>query len=273
MEALSPRPVPGGIGGILKEARLAQGLSLYTLAYDLNLSVQVLEAVEAEAWERVPPGRERPYARQIAERLGVDLSAHPEAFGLLPGAMDPEPPDPRRERMERILMGSLTAGSVLLVLWLVVPGRNLRPGKPRAEAAEDRGAPARWKPLEPTGPYPVVGEVLPEAPVNEEGVLISLRGQDTCEATVGREGDAASAQHRTLRVSEPWTLRMKGPFTVTLDNAGVVILDVAGHRIRHGAAVGEAWTGRFGENGDWIVPEAPPNPGPPTAPESDQEGE
>jgi hypothetical protein len=187
--------------------------------------------------------------------------------------MDPEPPDPRREQMERVLMGALTAGTILLVLWLVVPGRNLRPDKPRAVPAEEHAAPARWKPLEPAGPYPVVGEVLPEAPVTEEGVLVSLRGLDTCEATVAREGDPASSQHRTLRVSEPWTLRMKGPFTVSLDNAGVVILDVAGRRIRHGGAVGEAWIGRFGENGEWIQPEAPVNPNPPTAPESDQEGD
>lgn len=265
--------MPEGIGGILRRARLDQGLSLYTLAYDLNLSVHVLEAVEAEAWDCVPPGRERPYVRQVAERLGVDLAAHPEAFGRLPGAMDPEPPDPRRERMERILMGSLTAGSILLVLWLIVPGRNLRPGKTQARPGEDGALPLRWKPQVQTGPYPVVGEVLPEAPVTEEGVLIFLRGQDTCEASVARDGDPASTLQRTLRVSDPWTLRVKGPFTITLGNAGVVILDVAGKRIRHGAAVGEAWTGRFGANGDWIVPEAPVDPGPPTAPESDQEGE
>jgi len=37
--------------------------------------------------------------------------------------------------------------------------------------------------------------------------------------------------------------------------------------------VGEAWTGRFDANGEWIVPVAPADPGPATAPESDQEGE
>jgi len=72
----------------------------------------------------------------------------------------------------------------LLLLWLVVPGRNLR--RPRAETAvlPERAGPAQWLPAQPAGPYPVVGEVLPEVPVNEEGVLISLRAQDTCEVTV-----------------------------------------------------------------------------------------
>ena len=261
-----------GIGEALRQARLEQGLSLHALAFDLNLSVHLLEAVEAEAWDRVPPGRERPYARQIAERLGVDPEAFSAQWNRLPGAQDQDPPDPRREHLERIFMGVLTGATILLVLWLVVPGRNLR--RPRAETAvlPERAGPAQWLPAQPAGPYPVVGEVLPEVPVNEEGVLISLRAQDTCEVTVA--GDQAPApQKRSLRISEPWRLRVKGPFTISLDNGGVVVLDVAGHRIRHGTAVGAPWQGRFGENGAWLVPETPVGANPPSAPESDQEGE
>jgi hypothetical protein len=66
---------------------------------------------------------------------------------------------------------------------------------------------------------------------------------------------------------------VKGPFTVTLDNGGVVVLDVAGRRIRHGTSVGQPWTGHFGENGEWVIPEEPVGKNPPTAPETDQEGE
>lgn len=272
MEALSgAEGAPKGIGDALRQARIAQGLSLHALAFDLNLSVRVLEAVEAEAWDRVPQGRERPYARQIAERLGVDPEAYSEQWNQVPGSVEQEPPDPRREHQERILMGALSAGTLLLVLWLVVPGRNLRRPQGQPEVAVDRTGPSRWKPSEPEGPYPVVGEVLPEVPVNEEGVLVSMRAQDTCEVTVGR--DPASAQKRSLRVSDPWRLRVKGPFTISMDNGGVVVLDVAGRRIRHGTAVGEPWTGQFGENGEWIVPEVPVDRNPPTAPETDQEGE
>jgi transcriptional regulator with XRE-family HTH domain len=264
-------PSATGIGAALRQARIAQGLSLHALAFDLNLSLRILEAVEAEAWDRIPPGRERPYARQIAERLGVDIGSFAEQWNLLPGSMEQEPPDPRREQQERILMGALSAGTLLLVLWLVVPGRNLRKPRGEAEVVVERAGPTRWKPSEPEGPYPVVGEVLPEVPVNEEGVLVSMRAQDTCEVTVAGEGGAV--QKRSLRVSDPWRLRVKGPFTVALDNGGVVVLDVAGRRIRHGTAVGEPWTGHFGENGEWIVPESPVGKNPPTAPETEQEGE
>jgi len=273
MEALTvpDEPRPGtGIGDALRQARIAQGLSLYALAFDLNLSVHILEAVENEDWDRVPPGRERPYARQIAERLGLDPAAYPMQWSQVPGSQEQEPADPRREQQERILMGALTAGTILLMLWLVVPGRNLRRPLPAAAAVADRAGPARWIPAEPAGPYPVLGEVLPESPLNDEGALISMRSQDTCEVTVTGAGQP---QKRSLRISEPWRLRLKGPFTIALDNGGVVVLDVAGHRIRHGAAVGEPWTGRFGENGEWLLPEAAPARNPPTAPETDQEGE
>ncbi|BDU73511.1 helix-turn-helix domain-containing protein [Mesoterricola silvestris] len=264
-------PHANGIGEALRQARIAHGLSLHALAFDLNLSVSLLEAVEAEAWDRVPAGRERPYTRQIAERLGVDPEAFPEQWNQLPGSVEQEPPDPRREHQERILMGALSAGTLLLVLWLVVPGRNLRRNQGQAEVVVDRAGPARWKPAVPEGPYPVVGEVLPEVPVNEEGVLVSLRAQDTCEVTVTPA--LGPAQKRSLRVSDPWRLRVKGPFSISLDNGGVAVLDVAGHRIRHGTAVGQPWTGNFGENGEWIVPESPEDRNPPTVPDTDQEGE
>lgn len=269
-------PLPEGIGSALRRARAAHGLSLYALAFDLNLNVRLLEAIEAEDWDHLPPGRERPYVRQVAEHLGVDLDAFQDQWNQLPGGLDQEPPDPRREHMERLLMGALSAGTVLLVLWLVVPGRSLRQARPRKPEADAAAAPLHWKPTEPSGPYPVLGEVLPEVPVTEEGVLVSMRSQDACDVTILRDQDPGAPQKRTLRVSEPWHLRVKGPFAITLDNAGVAVLDVAGRRIRHGAAVGEPWTGRFSENGEYLVPAAPAGKYPPSAPESDpadQEGE
>jgi transcriptional regulator with XRE-family HTH domain len=268
---------PAGIGAVLRRTRIAQGLSLFVLAHELNLSVPILEAVEAEAWERLPLGRERPHTRQIAERLGVDLASFPEQWRQLPGAMEQEPRDPRRESLERVLVSAITAGSVALLLWLVVPGPSLKRVPPAAAVKEIETGPAPWAPQDPAGPYPVVGEVLPEVPVNDEGILISMRAMDTCEAVVqglpqgqqDLQGASGPAQRRTLRVSEPWRLRVKGPFTISLDNAGVVALEVAGRHIRHGHTVGEPWLGRFGPLGDWILPPEAMPQNPPTAPETD----
>lgn len=263
---------PAGIGEVLRRERIAQGLSLFVLAHELNLSVPILEAVEAEAWQRLPPGRERPHTRQIAERLGVDLASFPEQWNQLPGALEQELPDPRRESLERVLVSAITVGSVALLLWLVVPGPSLK--RPHAPAKEVDTGPALWTPKDPAGPYPVVGEVLPEVPVNDEGVLISMRAMDTCEAVVQglpqeSPGVLGPALRRTLRVSEPWRLRVRGPFTISLGNAGVVALEVAGRHIRHGRTVGEPWQGQFGPQGGWILPQEAAPKNPPSAPEAD----
>ena len=282
----SENPTPGaggppGIGEVLRSTRIAQGISLFVLAHELNLSVAILEAVEAEAWERLPPGRERPHTRQIAERLGVDLAGFQEQWRQLPGALEQEPPDLRRESLERVLVSVITAGCLALLLWLVVPGPSLKRAVQTAAPGAVEAGPVPWVPKDPAGPFPVVGEVLPEVPVNQEGVLISMRAMDTCEAVILghspapqgpglRVGEAAGAtEKRTLRVSEPWRLRVKGPFSISLDNAGVVALEVAGRHIRHGHTVGEPWLGEFGVNGEWIIPEQPRPQLPPTAPETD----
>jgi transcriptional regulator with XRE-family HTH domain len=264
-------PVPPGIGAALRAARLAQGFSLFALAHELNLSVQLLEAVENEAWEHLPEGRERPHIRQIAERLGVDLGTFTEQWRQLPGVPEQEPPDPRQESLERWLMSGLTVGSVGLLLWLVVPGRSLRKGRTQALLSEVRTGPSPWVPKDPASPFPVVGEVLPEEPVTEEGILVSMRAMDACEAVIQGPDPGQPPQRRALRVSEPWRLRVKGPFSISLDNAGVVALEVAGRRIRHGRSVGEPWTGQFETTGDWAQPPAPEDH-PPTAPETDQTG-
>jgi transcriptional regulator with XRE-family HTH domain len=258
---------PAGIGAVLRATRIAKGLSLFVLAHELNLSVQILEAVEQEAWDRLPPGRERPHTRQIAERLGVDLASFQEQWNQLPGALAEEPRNQRREALERVLVSAITVGSLGLLFWLVVPGPSLKPSPKPAGPKETAAAPAPWVPKDPAGPFPVLGEVLPEVPVNQDGVLVALRALDTCEAVITDAGGAQ--QKHTLRVSEPWRVRVKGPFSIALDNAGVVALEVAGHRIRHGRNVGEAWEGQFGPDGDWIVPRELPPEYPSTAPETD----
>jgi hypothetical protein len=172
---------------------------------------------------------------------------------------------------------------VALLLWLVVPGPSLKRASRAVPVGVPEAGPAPWVPKDPAGPFPVVGEVLPEAPVDEHGVLVFMRAMDTCEAVIqaGEEPPAKGAaaggaeatprvlDKHTLRVSEPWKLRVKGPFAVSLDNAGVVALEVAGRHIRHGRTVGEAWAGQFGPNGEWLVPKPSAPQGPSTAPETD----
>lgn len=263
------------LGTLLRQAREAKGLSLERLARDLNLHESVLRSLEADVYEQLPTGGERPLVRQVAERLEVDLAGHQEAWEALPGSMAEDSPDPKQERLERIVMGMLTAGSIGLLAWLVVPGPNLKRGPameiPRQPLGPHPGVPAMAEShLSAKGAnrdYPVLGEVLPEVPRTEEGLLVALRAQDASPVHIVADG---LDEKRILQVSEPWLLRVKGAFTLTLENAGVVSVEVAGRAIRHGQSVGETWVGRFNAEGQWIRPKAPEE-APPTAPEVDPE--
>lgn len=263
------------LGTLLRQAREAKGLSLERLARDLNLQESVLRSLEADVYEQLPTGGERPLVRQVAERLEVDLVEHQDAWESLPGSMAEDSPDPKQERLERMVMGALTAGSIGLLAWLVIPGPNLK----RGSLNEIQGQPpGLHKSLQPVAhphlplrganlDYPVLGEMLPEVPRTEEGLLVSLRAQDASPVHIVADG---LDEKRTLQVSEPWLLRVKGAFTITLDNAGVVSIEVAGRAIRHGQSVGETWVGRFNAEGQWIRSKPPEEP-PPTTPEVDPE--
>ncbi|MBS1766186.1 MAG: helix-turn-helix domain-containing protein [Acidobacteria bacterium] len=246
------------LGRMIHEAREAAGLGLDQLASELKVPVRILLAVEADDWDAVPPGLERPLARQLAARLNMDLEHHPDALGLVPGATGEAPPDPKLEKLERAAMAGLGLGSVALLAWLFIPGGNLRG---RTEASWLEKAPPIAVPPPPPkadGPDPVLGEMLPEAPITEKGILVLLRAQDACDAEItGADGVKLS---RSLQVSDPWKLRVKGPFSLSLSNGGVVQVEVAGRPVPPSASVGQAWNGRFDENGSWLRPKPPPVP-------------
>lgn len=249
------------LGRMIHEAREAAGLGLDQLASELKVPIRILLAVEADDWNAVPPGLERPLARQLAARLNMDLEHHPDALGLVPGATGEALHDPKLEKLERGAMVGLGLGSVALLAWLFIPGGSLRG---RTEAAWlDKAPPISVPPPPPKadGPYPVLGEMLPEAPVTEKGILVVLRAQDACDAEIiGADGVKLA---RPLQVSDPWKLRVKGPFTLSLSNGGVVQVEVAGRPVPQSASVGQAWNGRFDENGSWLRPKPPPvQPGP-----------
>lgn len=234
------------------------------LGHQLNLSSEFIRALEASDWEALPHGQERPLARQVGERLGVDPSLHSEAWAHLPGEPAEEVQNPVQDKMERVVMIVLAVGTLGMIAWLVLPGPSLRRQAAAAPAMPSAQAPVA-RPAAPSQAFPVLGEALPEAPRTEEGVLVVLRALDRCEARVQGEGLDLK---RTLQVSDPWTLRVKGDLSIELDNAGVVSLEVAGKVIRHGHSVGERWSGRFNENGVWLRPSAPEE-APPTSPDTD----
>lgn len=261
------------VGQLIQKAREARGLTREALAKELKLPLRQLEAIERDDWVALPPGRPRPLARQLATRLEVDLEYHTGAFQIVPGVQELDPPDPRQELLERVVMALLTAASVLVVLWLVVPGPRLGRKPPPNHLAALSKPTLPPPPVASSSPFPVLGELLPEAPLNEQGALVSLRAVDNCNVRIEpATGLGGQPQSRTLHVSEPWRLRVLGSFTLLLDNAGVVNVEVAGRRIPHGQSVGEPWTGRFDEKGRWLRPALPELPEGPPVPDDDEDG-
>ncbi|MBI4912231.1 MAG: helix-turn-helix domain-containing protein [Acidobacteria bacterium] len=262
--------IRGKLGPALEQARLDAGFSRAQFARELNLSITLLEAIESESWTELPAGLERPLTRQVAARLGIDPSEFPDSWEAIPGAAGSDTPDPRREWMERAVMGLLSAGSVGLLLWLVIPGPRIRAGASTGPKTLPSPVHAPVPAAPPDQPYPVIGELIPEAPRNEDGILVTIRALDATQASLESE---AGRNARVVQVSEPWRFRVKGPFVITLENAGVVKLEVGGRLIPHGQSVGEAWTGRFGPEGQWIPRGAPEVPAKASAPETDPVGE
>jgi len=257
-----------GIGELLCKARITTGLSQEALGLELRLPTSIIQAIEDEEWSCIPPGRERPLTRLMAHRLNVNLEECSQAFEAIPGGQIQEEPHPKQELLERILTGAVTLASLALLVWLVVPGRSLKERMPVQVKDPTLNAPLQTTiPKTYSGPYPVLGEVLPDVPINEEGILVNIRSVDTCEVHIVGPGTDLK---QSMRVSEPWRLRVKGPFTLSLDNAGVVNLLVAGRPIQSNRAVGEAWTGNFDEMGILQIPVEKINTEPAGVPDADE---
>jgi cytoskeleton protein RodZ len=164
-----------GPGGALKAAREALGYRVQDMADALNLTVRVVNDLEAERWQRLPAAAfAKGYVRAYAKLLGLD------ADRLLDGyrGFGDEPPPPKTTtkrvpavrgqpgltelaatRPGTVISGAVVAAvcAVLVVLYLVWPDS----GEPRQP--ELASLPAR--PSQATTVRPVQEPRPPDAPV------------------------------------------------------------------------------------------------------------
>jgi transcriptional regulator with XRE-family HTH domain len=241
-----------------REKREALGLEIEKMAEELGISAQTIQSIEANDWSEVPSGGEYPLVVQIAKRLDIDLRNHPVSKSSFIDSYAVNEIQPSNLARERIVMVVMTIAVVLVLAWLLVPAKGLVQYADK-DTQKTHAASTFWQKPDSDQPYPVLGEVFPESPITADGVLISLRATDFCDARIVMEN--RHEQNQTLRMSEPWKLRIQGPFVLSLDNAGVVVVEVAGHRIQHGVGVGQHWSGSFDSNGVWLRPL--PRPAPP----------
>lgn len=240
-----------------REKRLALGLEPETLAKELDVLPRFIRAIEGCDWAEIPSGHEYMLIEAMARRLEIDLKNHSVGRSSFQGGVNKEEARPGDLRRERIVMFAMTLATVAVLAWLLIPAKDMSqlPAKnPQPPPMQQ----SRWLKPDSDQPYPVLGEVFPESPITDDGILISLRATDTCNARIVTENGRTQIQ--VLRMSEPWKLRIKGSFTISLDNAGVVVAEIAGHKIQHGAIVGQHWSGSFDAKGNWLRPVQRPIP-------------
>ena len=235
----------------IRDKRVEMGIGSTEMASGLGLPPEALGALEAGNWSGFQPGEAYKLAQAISARLGLPLGDYYVDRASFFGGQEAKDARQGDLRRERAVMFLMSAGLVATLAWLLIPAKDIS----QSAAAESRTmlySSSVWQKPANGQAYPVLGEVLPESPINADGVLVSLRATDACNASVAMAN--RSAQNQVLRTSEPWKLRIRGPFALHLDNAGVVAVEVAGRQIHHDVGVGLPWSGSFDENGELAQP-------------------
>ncbi|MDR1841190.1 MAG: hypothetical protein LBQ86_04605, partial [Holophagales bacterium] len=233
---------------------------------------QTIELIEACDWSDLPSDKAYELAVSVARRLGLDLDNFYVNRAFFFGDLEEKDTHYDDLRRERIVMTVMVVATVAMLAWLLIPADDISQSSVK-EKSMVTPQNAQWQKPASDHPYPVLGEVIPEIPITNEGILINLRATDSCIAHITM--DRGQEQNQTLRMSEPWKLRVKGAFVLRLDNAGVVALEVAGQKIQHGAGVGQPWSGSFDFHGNWLRPLRPaiPKPTPQTTDDGDNDGD
>jgi len=207
----------------------------------------------------------------IAKRLNLDLKSYSRVYYL--GEQEEEDTRPNNPKLEQAVAISMVAATLAMLAWLLIPAKSIVQTTAKNESTNDQYIVPWQKPISDQ-PYPVLGEVFPDSPITQDGVLVSLRATDTCTARIVME--SGQEQTQVLRMSEPWKLRVKGPFVLHLDNGGVVSVEIAGSIIHHNVGVGHLWSGHFDGLGNWQrSPSLQPRtakPNPPEPPPTDDNG-
>jgi len=145
-----------GPGALLREAREAAGMAPEALAQRLRLEPRVIEALEAEAYERLPgPAFTKGYLRALAKELGIDPAPLLAQYTAQSNEAEPtladfesRPPAQITSANARIKLISYALGVVVLILVAVWWQRHY------ASKVAGRATTRRWPspPSRPSSP-------------------------------------------------------------------------------------------------------------------------
>lgn len=116
--------VAQGPGAMLRDAREAAGLEREALAQRLRLEPRIIEAVESEAYDRLPgPAFTKGYIRSMAKELGIDPGLPLAQYAALANVAEPvladfesRAPTQITSSSKRVQFMSYAIGIVVLVL-------------------------------------------------------------------------------------------------------------------------------------------------------------
>ncbi|MFZ7112083.1 MAG: helix-turn-helix domain-containing protein [Desulfatiglandales bacterium] len=154
-----------GLGYFFRHERERQGLDPEQIAEVTRLRRHIIEALETEAWDNLPPpvfvrGFVRTYARALALDEEEAVGLFEETFG--PGTVEPVPlTQPRRNRAGRLVLLSLFLVLAGAAVYIFLSGRFVPPG--RETPSEIKGA-ARDSAAEGEKEDTERGSVLKERP-------------------------------------------------------------------------------------------------------------
>lgn len=113
-EALDPQPQEVGVGRILRDARERQGLSRQDAADGLNLSLGIIEALEADRYDLLPPRTfVKGYLRSYAKLVDVEETSVLAAF-------EKQQPEPAMERVRAATAGAGPVATGARLKWLAL---------------------------------------------------------------------------------------------------------------------------------------------------------
>lgn len=149
----TPLQSPESPGAILKEARIQAGISLETVADELNLVVAKVEALETDRYEMLASDVfAQGYLRRYSKLVGVDEDKVVECFRQWREATQPPPPEnePRRSPGKPgpmwLIVAAVLGMAVLVAVYLFLEDEEQTAVSPPSER------PAPQAPVEPAEP-------------------------------------------------------------------------------------------------------------------------
>lgn len=114
-------PERGGIGEQLRQAREARGLSVADLARSIKLEPKVIENLESDAYDKLPPPAfVRGYLRAIAKEFGIDSAQLIATFDMYGAVEAPELADFKSRAPVQITSESSVIRYTTVVLCIVM---------------------------------------------------------------------------------------------------------------------------------------------------------